>query len=78
MYLLLCLDSERSDKSNTILEGNELMSGSTLVSGRPSCGPSGPALGPKPDPRVDTRPRSPLLVGIVYVPTEALIIDLSN
>ena len=33
---------------------------------RPSCVPSGPTLGSWPDNRVDTRPRSPLLVSMVY------------
>ena len=62
----LCLDAERSDKSNTNLLGNELVSGSTVVSGRPSCGRSGPAVSrSRPDTRVDTLPHSPLLVGIV-------------
>ena len=45
--------------------------GQTLVSGRPSCGPLGPAFRSKPDPHVDARPRSPLLVDIVYVATGA-------
>ena len=39
------------------LEGNDLVSGSTLVSGRPSCSPLGSALGSGPDPRVDTQGR---------------------
>ena len=33
LRIRLCLDTERSDKSNTNIEGIELVSGSTLVSG---------------------------------------------
>ena len=56
-----CLDVERYDKSNTNLEGNELGSGPTLMHPFGACTRVGP------DPLVDTRPRSPLLVGIIYV-----------
>ena len=40
------IDAERSDQCHTNQEGNELMSESTHVSGRPSCSPLGPALAP--------------------------------
>ena len=57
-----------SDKCNTNLEGIELWSGSTLVSGQTLVHPFRACTRVWPDTCVDTRPRSPLLVGIVYVP----------
>ena len=59
-------------RGNTILEGNELVDQHSCRADpwpceSESCGPSGPALGSRPDPRVDTPTRSSLLVGIIYL-----------
>ena len=61
------LDSKRSDKCNTNLEGTELGSGSTLVPVQTLVRPFGACTQVWTGTRVDTRPRSPLLVGIVYL-----------
>ena len=50
----------RSDESKTNLKGIVLMSGSTLMLGRPFAHLST-------DTHVDTLPRTPLSVGLVYV-----------
>ena len=47
----------------------------TRIRPRPSCTPSGSALGSGPDTCVDTRPLTSLSVGLVYVYVYVTIID---
>ena len=68
------------DLKNSIPTSMGLNSGrdSHLCQAWLSCSPWGSALGSWPDTHSDTRPRSPLLVGIVYLPEQSMICGLGR
>ena len=63
------LDAERYDESKTNLEGNLLGTGFNTCVGPDARAPLRDLHSGRLDTRVDTRPRTSLSVGLVYIPT---------